>query len=191
MSEQVRTRMIDGAIDLFRSRGLSGTSMSDVVAHSRTPRGSMYHYFPGGKAQLAEEATRRAGELMGSELARRLDRDGPARALLGMIDNSCRVLVDTDFEAGCPILAAGLATVETDSAQTAAAATFAHWRGLIATSLESAGASRARAGSVANLAVAAIEGAIALSRAERSLEPLRRTAAELELTINALVGDRS
>src|SRR3712207_8589123 len=54
---------------LFRSseRGVQGTSFADVLEHSGAPRGSIYHHFGGGKTQLAEEATRWAGEYIRSE----------------------------------------------------------------------------------------------------------------------------
>ena len=36
-------------------------SVITYLAHSGAPRGSIYHHFPGGKAQLVEEATRYGG----------------------------------------------------------------------------------------------------------------------------------
>ena len=49
-----RTRMIASAAELFREQGYSATGFRDVVEHSGAPRGSIYHHFPGGKAQLAQ-----------------------------------------------------------------------------------------------------------------------------------------
>ena len=57
-----RDRIIDASIDLFRRNGLAATGMKQVVAASNAPFGSVYHFFPGGKTQLAEEAIGRAGE---------------------------------------------------------------------------------------------------------------------------------
>src|ERR1700722_1272377 len=56
MNSNSRMRMVRSAAALFGSRGLSATSFSDVVADSGAPRGSIYHHFPGGKKQLAEDA---------------------------------------------------------------------------------------------------------------------------------------
>ena len=53
-----RQRMIVSAALLIREHGVEATSFSAVLAHSGAPRGSIYHHFPGGKAQLVEEATR-------------------------------------------------------------------------------------------------------------------------------------
>ena len=49
MDSNSRARMVRSAAALFGSRGLSGTSFSDVLADSGAPRGSIYHHFPRGK----------------------------------------------------------------------------------------------------------------------------------------------
>lgn len=64
MGTDSRERMVRSAAFLFRERGYSGTGFRDVIAHSGAPRGSIYHHFPEGKAQLAEEAVRYAGEFL-------------------------------------------------------------------------------------------------------------------------------
>src|SRR5213082_2487619 len=76
-----RERMIRSAAVLFREHGVEGTSFSDVLAHSGAPRGSIYHHFPGGKAQLVEEATRYGGEFIAAGMAAALEEDDPLSAL--------------------------------------------------------------------------------------------------------------
>src|SRR2546423_10312376 len=56
MSTDSRASMVRSAASLIRSRGVSATSLSDVLADSGAPRGSIYHHFPDGKRQLAEDA---------------------------------------------------------------------------------------------------------------------------------------
>src|SRR5207245_7237258 len=56
VSTDSRASMVRSAASLIRSRGVSATSFSDVLADSGAPRGSIYHHFPDGKAQLAEDA---------------------------------------------------------------------------------------------------------------------------------------
>jgi len=51
-----RERMLEAAISLMRRTGLSGAGINEVVRESQAPKGSIYHYFPGGKQQLAAEA---------------------------------------------------------------------------------------------------------------------------------------
>ena len=175
-----RERMIRSAAVLFRERGVHGTSLSDVVAHSSAPRGSIYHWFPGGKAQLAEEATRYSGEFIAGGIAAALDEDDPVAAVRAFAALWREILRDSDFSAGCPIVSATLEGARAPGARAAAGAAFAHWQELLAGAFAGRGVAPARARPLATLAVAAVEGAIVLSRAQRSSAPLERVADELE-----------
>jgi TetR/AcrR family transcriptional repressor of lmrAB and yxaGH operons len=164
---------------LFRQRGIEGTSFADVIEHSGAPRGSIYHHFPGGKAELAEEATRYGGEVIAAGLAAALSEKDPATAVGRFVENWTGVLTDSDF-AGCPVVAATLEGDRSPAARDRARDAFGRWEELLAGSLAGHGVPRERAASVATLAVAAIEGAIVLARAERSVAPLERVGRELE-----------
>src|SRR3954451_2568679 len=76
-----RERMVRSAAVLMREHGVEAMSFSQVVEHSGAPRGSIYHYFPGGKAQLVEEATKWAGEFVRTRNGRAIEADGPLAAL--------------------------------------------------------------------------------------------------------------
>ena len=182
-----RRQMIHSAATLIRERGVEGTSFSHVLAHSGAPRGSIYHHFPGGKAQLVKEATRYAGEVVAKGLAKALDGEDPATALRAFVATWEAVLRGSGFEAGCSVVAATLEGDRSPAAREQAAAAFARWEQLYAGALERRGVGAARARSLATLAVASIEGAVVLARAHRSAEPLRRVARELEdLTLTAI-----
>ena len=119
-----RERMIRSAVALFREQGVHGTSFADVLAHSQAPRGSLYHYFPGGKAQLAEEATRYAGEFIAAGLAAALAQKDPAAAIRAFTALWRDVLHSSDFGAGCPIVAATLEGERAPAVRDAAGAAF-------------------------------------------------------------------
>jgi len=55
MSEEPTTkdRLIFAATRLFRQRGYDGTGLAEVLAEAGVPKGSLYHHFPDGKADLA------------------------------------------------------------------------------------------------------------------------------------------
>src|SRR3954453_23616558 len=159
-----RRRMIESAAVLFRERGVQGTSFSDVLAHSGAPRGSIYHHFSGGKAQLAGETTRWAGEFIVAGTVAALAEGDPVAALDSLRRWWTTVLRSSDYEAGCVIVAA---TVEGDrepSVPDAAAEGFRSGEGVLARALRGRGVATARARSVATLIIAAIEGAVVLSR---------------------------
>jgi AcrR family transcriptional regulator len=159
--------------------GVEATSFAQVIEHSGAPRGSIYNHFPGGKAQLVEEATRYAGEVVASLFASALEGDDPVAGLNAIVGFWRGVLHDSDFAAGCPVLAASLEANGLPGAREAARDAFARFQDLHVELLRRAGVPGERARSLAAVAVSAVEGAIILSRAERSNAPLNRALDEL------------
>lgn len=179
--------MIRSAAMLMRERGVEATSFTDVLEHSGAPRGSIYHHFPGGKSQLVEEATRYAGDFLAAGLAAALKADDPVAAVRAFNAGWHATLAESDFAAGCPIVAAALDGNRSPAAREAAAASFARWEDLLAAAIERRGLGPDRARSLAVLIIASVEGAIVLSRAQRSAAPLERVSAELEQLLAAAV----
>src|SRR3954470_8565492 len=97
-------RMIESAAVLLRERGVQGTSFSDVLAHSGAPRGSIYHHFQGGKTQLAEEATRWAGEFIVASTVAALAEHDPVEAIATFRQWWTRLLERSDYAAGCVVV---------------------------------------------------------------------------------------
>ena len=62
MAKDTSARMIEATARMLQHRGYHGTALSDILEASGAPRGSLYFHFPGGKDQLAIEATRAAVE---------------------------------------------------------------------------------------------------------------------------------
>ena len=183
-----RERMIRTTALLVRERGIEATSFSDVIEASGAPRGSIYHHFPGGKSQLIAEATEWSGAAIASGLERALAGGDPVAAMHAFIDVWRGVLTETNFDAGCPVVAASVESAANPGAREAAAAAFIAWEEALAGALEESGAEPDRAGSLATLIVAAIEGAIVQCRALRSLDPLDRVERELATGIAAPTG---
>ena len=164
--------MVTSAALLIRERGARPTAIADVLAHSGAPRGSAYHYFPGGRTQLLTEAVDYAADFVAGAISR-------AGTGVQMLDTAVRFyrdgLLDTDYRAGCPVLAvaveAGDPGAGTEPVQHAAAA-FDRWRDLIADRLVADGVPRTQAGELAALVIAALEGALVLARAGRDVTPL-------------------
>ncbi|MER7818060.1 TetR/AcrR family transcriptional regulator [Streptomyces sp. NPDC096153] len=184
-----RERIVAGAADMISRRGLSATSIREMAKHAQAPLGSTYHYFPEGKQQLATEAVRYTGEWVARSLRKELAA-GPASGLRAFLDLWRGIVVDTDFHAGCPVLAVAIEEPPADEvppALAAAAEVFDQWEGLLADSLREHGADAEQAAQVATLVVAAVEGTVALCRAKRSAEPLDRVAVQLQALIDATI----
>ena len=186
-----RQRIVAGAADMMRRRGLAAMSVRDLAKHAHAPLGSTYHYFPGGKEQLATEAVHFAGDVVARILRRELAA-GPVAGLRAFLALWREVVTGSDFRAGCPVLAV---SVEDDAAAgptppvAAAAEVFATWRSLLAESLRAHGVEPRDAGQLATLVVAAAEGAVVLCRATRDAGPLDDVAAQLDALLSAAVSD--
>ncbi|MCF1598046.1 TetR/AcrR family transcriptional regulator [Streptomyces muensis] len=190
-SPTTRERIVAGAADMISRRGLNATSIREMAKHARAPLGSTYHYFPDGKQQLATEAVRHTGAWVSRSLRRELEA-GPVAGLRAFLDLWRGIVVDTDFRAGCPVLAVSIEEPpadETPTAVLAAAEVFEEWEGLLAASLREHGAEPGQAAQLATLVVAAVEGTVAMCRAKRSVEPLDRTAEQLRALILATIKD--
>ncbi len=169
-----RERMVISAALLIRERGAHATAISDVLEHSGAPRGSAYHYFPGGRTQLLCEAVDYAGEHVAAIIAQA---QGGAQLIDTLIDKYRHQLLDSDFRAGCPVVAVSVEAGEGEGERMApvverAASVFERWTELIAQRFIADGIPRERAGDLAVLATTALEGAIVLARVRRDLIPL-------------------
>ena len=51
-----RDRLVSAAATLFWRKGYHGTGLAEVLAEAGVPKGSLYHHFPDGKADLAKAA---------------------------------------------------------------------------------------------------------------------------------------
>lgn len=177
--------MVRGTAQLLRERGYSGTGFREVIERTGAPRGSIYHHFPGGKAQLAGEAVDYVGGIARRVIEDSLAEGDPVGALRAFVE-----LWRADFErsgnrAGCPIVAVAVESQdESPELLDAADRAFGAWEDAFAAALQRAGAARSRAARLAALVVSAVEGAIVLSRAKRDPKPLLDVARELELALN-------
>ena len=179
MSADSRASMVRSAASLIRSRGVSATSLSDVVADSGAPRGSIYHHFPDGKRQLAEDAIQWTSERLLAHL-RAGAPSSPSDVLERFIDVWRRTVVASGGTAGCVVAGVAIDTVadETDVMQLVRA-TFRSWTALLAKQLEAAGVASQRAAPIALATLAGMEGALILCRAEGNVKPLDAVAEEL------------
>ncbi|MFN8087538.1 MAG: TetR/AcrR family transcriptional regulator [Mycobacterium sp.] len=175
--DETRQRMLDSALALLRERGANGVTLDAVLAHSGAPRGSIYHHFPGGRDRLIVEAAALGGDLVTDIVESAAD---PRSALTGLVTFWKQLLCESDFRAGCPIVA--LAVDGPDRIPEAACLardTFERVAAALIARLRESGATDAQATSSANVAVAALEGAVILCRVQRSTRPLDDVAAHL------------
>jgi TetR/AcrR family transcriptional regulator, lmrAB and yxaGH operons repressor len=171
-----KARMVEAAKESFRLRGVTATGFSEILERSGAARGAIYHHFPSGKAELTQAViASTAADVSGLIRALFEQAESPLEAVDAMLDLCIAAADERDGDLGCPITPAVL-EADGDAATLAAGhRAFALWEAEVAAGLEGAGHDVSRAGALATLIVSAIEGALVLSRAERSSMPLRRT----------------
>ena len=179
MTSESRASMVRSAASLIRTRGLSATSFSDVLADSGAPRGSIYHHFPRGKEQLAGDAIRWTSERVVSH--QRACRATTASGVLRcFIDMWRQVVRQSNATAGCVVAGTAVDTVAGERGLIdVVRATFDSWTGLLTEQLEAVGVPSRRASRIALATLAGMEGALILCRAEGNTGPLETVAAEL------------
>lgn len=181
---RTRDRMVDSAAVLLRERGMAGVTVDAVLAHSGAPRGSVYHHFPGGRDELVVEALQESGSYV-SQMLDRATTDGDShQAVDRFVRFWKRALQDSEFRAGCPVVAAALDQRRPiPEVADLVRRILQRWHEGLAGVLVADGFAPARADRLATLVVAAIEGAIILARASGDAAPLDDVAAELDLLL--------
>jgi TetR/AcrR family transcriptional regulator, lmrAB and yxaGH operons repressor len=156
-----RSSVTTALFGLFRDKGYEGVSIADVSAITGLGRSSLYHYFPGGKAEMASsvlEATRTAlataifTPLSGtSPLAERID------AMLAAVSNI--------YDGGLSpcVLSSLMTTSGTDPISKGAASIIVTWITILTEALKSEAISRPQDRAIQ--AVALIQGALVTARA--------------------------
>jgi TetR/AcrR family transcriptional repressor of lmrAB and yxaGH operons len=183
MASDSRASMVRSAASLIRSHGVNATSFSDVLADSGAPRGSIYHHFPEGKQQLAEDAVRWTSERV-LAAQRACPATTPREVLDCFVGMWRRVVLASGGAAGCVV--AGVA-VDSDAAAGAVMdlvrSTFRSWVDLLTEQFAATGVPEQSARPLAVATLAGMEGALILCRAERDVAPLDAVAEQLALLL--------
>jgi AcrR family transcriptional regulator len=169
-----KDRILDTTTDLFRRYGYNGTGLKQIVANANAPFGSIYHFFPGGKEQLGEETTRRAGRMYGELVAAVFDAaPDPVTGTSDVFTGAAEVLRETDYLDPCPVATVALEVASAnDRLRQATADVFESWIDGATERYAAAGIAEARAREIGIALIGALEGAFVLGRALRSTEPL-------------------
>jgi len=179
MATDSRGSMVRSAAALIRSRGVSATSLSDVLADSGAPRGSIYHHFPDGKMQLAVDAIGWTSERVLARL-RAGNPASPSGVLERFIAMWRQVVVTSGATAGCVVAGVAIDTGPGEKdLMNVVRNTFRSWAAVLAEELEAVGVPATRAKPIALATLAGMEGALILCRAEGNVKPLDAVAEEL------------
>ena len=173
-----RDRLILSAAQLFRQRGYHATGLAEILTAAAVPKGSLYHHFPAGKADLA----RAAADWTADVLIRIID-DAftPAGTWQGGVTTYCHKMAKffdlTDTPQSCPISALMFDGPETDTFRDHVAAVFARIIAVFAA--HAARLEQRDPQTSAETLMILVEGSWTLARARRQSDVLRQLPARL------------
>jgi AcrR family transcriptional regulator len=170
-----RARIQGAAAVLFRRHGYSATGLKRIAAEADAPFGSIYHFFPGGKQQLAEDMIRTSGTEYGRMVLALLDSvPDPLESLVHAFEAAADDLTAADYADACPIGTVALEVASSNEVlRVATAEVFEEWVGMATRWFGRWVAEPRTAQSLAYSMVMMLEGAFMLSRAARDPEPMR------------------
>jgi AcrR family transcriptional regulator len=185
-----RERMVHSAGQLIRRKGVSGTGMREIVSEAGAPRGSLQHYFPGGKEELVSDALLWTGDVAARRVKRclsELESRRPSALLASIADTWRRDLTNEKFSAGCPLVAAAADTAATSNQlRQVLRRAFHGWLEPLSESLVDLGVPQDRSDNLAMVIIAALEGTIILARIRCDLIPFDALVSELGPLLDAV-----
>lgn len=169
-----RERLVRTASRLLQHGGYENASVKQLVREAEATLGSLYHFFPGGKQELAVAAIHfgdeEFAEMLGSALSAHAD---PARAIEAVAELLAEALEASDWRDGCPVTPTALESVgRLPELQAACAQAFANWQRLVAAKLLACGHPEAEARDLAVTVINTLEGAEMTAQVTRSRDPL-------------------
>ncbi|MFE0804282.1 TetR/AcrR family transcriptional regulator [Streptomyces sp. NPDC058812] len=184
-----RERIVRAASRLMQRQGYDGTGIKQISLEASATLGSVYHFFPGGKQELAVAAVRRGDQEFLDELRAALDaHPEPAQAVRACAVRIADGLRASDWLDGCPITTTALGTAgRFPDIQAAAAEAFAHWHALLFERLCAAGIEETDARDLAYTVINTLEGAELVAQMQQDGEPLKVAGRHLARLIEGFV----
>ncbi|MFG1381047.1 TetR/AcrR family transcriptional regulator [Xanthobacter versatilis] len=175
--------------EVFREHGFEGASLAHITARTGLGKGSLYHFFPGGKEEMAAAVLAEIDLWFETNVFAplRTEADGAA-AIREMLART-----DAYFRSGRRVCLVGVFALGEvrDRFSQAVQSYFARWRDALADALIRIGHPAAAADEEAEDAVLAIQGALVLARALDDAAVFTRTLARLERRLLQGLGGRS
>ena len=172
-----RDRIVAAAAPLYGRYGYTGVGLKQVAAESGAPIGSLYHFFPGGKDELAAEALRMSGAGYQTLVEGILLNMGDlASGIEESFALAAETLAGSGYVDACWIETVALEVASTNEPlRVVTAEIFERWIDSAAAWVESHGVPPEEARALGIAYITGLEGAFILARSLRSPEPLLAT----------------
>jgi AcrR family transcriptional regulator len=173
-----RERLVAAGVGLFKVKGLNGTGVKEILERADAGFSSLYHYFPGGKDELAAEVIGRAG----ADYQRLVEavwesQQDVVSGVREVFEGAAEVLEATDYADACPVATVALEVASSnEELRIATSDVFDSWIDSATSRLVGAGATADDARVLAHSLIALLEGAFLLCRAQRCTDPMHDAA---------------
>jgi AcrR family transcriptional regulator len=169
-----RARIVEGTAALLQRQGFAGTGLKQVGAECDATVGSMYHFFPGGKEELAAAALRWAADGYAALVGAVLDAEpDPVAAVTAAFEAAAETLRSTGYADACPIATVALEVASSNEPlRIVTGEIFEGWLQALDARFRTGGVPEAQVRDLSTLFLAALEGGFLLSRAARDVEPM-------------------
>ena len=178
-----RAEILSRLADTFRRLGYDGASLADIAKATGLGKSSLYHYFPGGKEEMATGVLAALSEQLEAGLFKPLTGPGaPVRKLGSML-----AALDDFYDGGrkACLLERLAASADRSPFQRPLQAVFERWIDAIAALGREAGIPAAQARARAEDAVVRIEGALVVSAGTGDHRPFGRALTAIRKSVLA------
>ncbi|MCG5215826.1 TetR/AcrR family transcriptional regulator [Streptosporangium sp. KLBMP 9127] len=182
-----RERIVRATSRLMQQQGFAATGLKQISREAQATLGSVYHFFPGGKTELAVEAIRHGDREFAELLRDVLERvDDPAAAIAGCARDLAAGLRESGWLDGCPITTTALESAgRVPDIQRAAEQAFQNWRALVHDKLRRSGFPEDVAHDLAHTVINTLEGAEMSAQVSQSEAPLEIAGRHLARLIDS------
>lgn len=169
-----RERIVQATAALFIQQGYSASGLKSISEASAAPIGSLYHFFPGGKAELAAATLVTSGRAYQQLVEAVFDAAADLRTgVSDCFQGAAEVLRASGYVDACPIATVALEVASSDEAlRRVTSEIFDRWLDSITSRYVAGGVEPDEARELAVIFLAALEGGFLLSRVARDATPM-------------------
>jgi TetR/AcrR family transcriptional regulator, lmrAB and yxaGH operons repressor len=167
--------------ETFRELGYEGASFSRITQRTGLGKGSLYHFFPGGKEEMAATVLAEIDAWFIENIFEPLERHAPEVAIAQMWTE-----VEAYFQSGQRICLVGAFALDATRERFAPSIEryFTRWIEALGSTLIRSGRDTDTAKNLAEDIVLSLQGALVLARAMRNNKIFSRTLTRLKITLD-------
>ncbi len=182
-----RSDVIPALGEIFREYGFAGASLSEITERTGLGKGSLYHFFPNGKNEMAEAVLNEIDTWFNENVFAPLRESEDAVSSIRLMFNE----VNRYFKSGKRICLVGAFALDhtRDHFSEKVCNYFKIWMNSLTTALKRNGLAKKDAKEIAEEVVGGIQGALVLARSQDDPKIFVRAMKRLEKRIMELIGE--